>query len=117
MGAALGAALVLPVWAALAVFAGLGLGLALPFLLLGFVPVLRRILPRPGAWMRTFERVLSVPMFLTALALLWVLSRQTGNAGIALGIVAALVLGVRSEERRVGEGWVDRGRSRWRPDE
>src|SRR3546814_11168573 len=111
MGSALVAALVLPVWAALAVFAGLGLGLALPFLLLGFVPVLRRILPRPGAWMRTFERVLSVPRFLTALALLWVLSRQTGNAGIALGLVAALVLGVLlclaggSEGRRGGKEW------------
>ncbi|HVI98771.1 MAG TPA: protein-disulfide reductase DsbD domain-containing protein [Sphingomonas sp.] len=93
MGAALGAALVLPVPAALAVFGGLGLGLALPFLLLGFVPALRRMLPRPGAWMRTFERILSVPMFLTALALLWVLSRQVGKAGIALGIIAALVLG------------------------
>ena len=49
MGAALGAALVLPAAGALAVFAGLGLGLALPFLLLGFVPALRRLLPRPGA--------------------------------------------------------------------
>ena len=49
LGFALGAALVLPTWAALAVFAGLGLGLAMPFLLLGFVPALRRRLPRPGA--------------------------------------------------------------------
>ncbi|MCM8731744.1 protein-disulfide reductase DsbD family protein [Hephaestia sp. GCM10023244] len=93
MGAALGAALVLPTGAALAVFAGLGLGLALPFLLLGFVPALRRILPKPGAWMQTFERVLSVPMALTALALLWVLSRQAGNAGVVLGVIAALLLG------------------------
>jgi thiol:disulfide interchange protein len=93
MGAALGAALVLPWPAALAVFGGLGLGLALPFLLLALVPGLRRMLPKPGAWMRTFERVLSVPMFLTALALLWVLAQQKGTAGIALGVVAALVLG------------------------
>ncbi len=93
MGAALGAALVLPWPAALAVFGGLGLGLALPFLLLGFVPALRRMLPRPGPWMRTFERVLSVPMFLTALALLWVLAQEKGTAGIVLAIVAALVLG------------------------
>ena len=46
MGAALGAALVLPAAGALAVFAGLGLGLALPFLLLGFVPALA---PPPAA--------------------------------------------------------------------
>jgi hypothetical protein len=59
MGAALGAALVLPWPAALAVFAGLGLGIALPFLLLGFVPALRKRLPRPGAWMETLRHILS----------------------------------------------------------
>ena len=53
MGAALGAALILPAAGALAVFAGLGLGLALPFLALGFVPALRRRLPKPGKWMLT----------------------------------------------------------------
>ena len=92
MGAALGAALVLPTLAALAVFAGLGLGLALPFLLIGFIPALRRRLPRPGPWMARFRRLMSVPMFLTAAALAWVLSRQTGAEGLAVGIAAALVL-------------------------
>ena len=93
MGAALGAALVLPGAAALAIFAGLGLGLALPFLLLGFVPALRRRLLRPGAWMERFRRILSVPMFLTALGLAWVLGRQAGVDGMALGLGAALLLG------------------------
>ena len=92
MGAALGAALVLPTAAALLVFAGLGLGLALPFLLLGFVPALRRRLPKPGAWMETMRRVLSVPMFATALALAWVLGRQAGANGMTLGLAGALVL-------------------------
>ena len=94
MGAALGAALVLPAIGALAVFGGLGLGLALPFLLLGFVPALRRRLPKPGAWMETFQRVLSVPMFVTALGLVWVLGRQAGVDGMTLGLVAALALGL-----------------------
>jgi thiol:disulfide interchange protein len=92
MGAALGAALVLPAAGALAVFAGLGLGLALPFLLLGFVPGLRRLLPRPGAWMATFQRLLSLPMFLTALGLAWILGRQTGVDGMAFGLGAALAV-------------------------
>jgi thiol:disulfide interchange protein len=69
MAAALGAALLLPWPAALAIFAGLGLGLALPFLMLGFVPAARRKLPKPGHWMIHLRRVLSVPMFLTSLAL------------------------------------------------
>jgi thiol:disulfide interchange protein len=94
MGAALGAALVLPTAAALAVFAGLGVGLAAPFLLLGFVPAVRRRLPKPGAWMERFQRTLSVPMFLTAIGLAWVLGRQAGADGMALGLLAALALGL-----------------------
>jgi thiol:disulfide interchange protein len=94
MGAALGAALVLPTAVALAVFAGLGFGLALPFLLLGFVPALRRRFPKPGAWMDRFRRLMSVPMFLTALALAWILGRQAGVDGMALGLAAAMLLGL-----------------------
>lgn len=91
MGAALGAALVLPSLAALLVFAGLGIGIALPFLLIGFLPALRRRLPRPGAWMARLRRLLSLPMFATALALAWVLGRQTGVDGLVLALAAALV--------------------------
>ncbi|URW76099.1 thioredoxin family protein [Sphingomonas donggukensis] len=92
MGAAMAATLVLPWWAAMAVFAGLGLGLALPFLAIGFVPALRRMLPKPGAWMATFRHVLALPMFATALALAWVLGRQAGVTGMTLGLGAAIVL-------------------------
>jgi thiol:disulfide interchange protein len=94
LGAALGAALVLPTLAALAVFGGLGLGLALPFLLLGFVPALRRRLPRPGAWTGRLQRILSLPMFATALALAWILGQQAGVDGMTLGLGAALLLGL-----------------------
>lgn len=92
MGAALGAALVLPTAAALAIFGGLGLGLALPFLLLGFVPALRRRMPKPGPWMELFRRILSVPMFLTALGLAWILGRQSGVDGMALGLACTLAV-------------------------
>ncbi|WP_404334063.1 protein-disulfide reductase DsbD family protein [Sphingomonas sp. MMS12-HWE2-04] len=106
MGAALGAALILPWPAALAIFAGLGLGIALPFLLLGFIPALRRRLPRPGAWMATLRRILSVPMFVTALALAWVLGKQAGVDGMALGLGAALLasLGLWWAGRRQARG-------------
>ncbi|HEX6375154.1 MAG TPA: thioredoxin family protein [Allosphingosinicella sp.] len=92
MGAALGAALVLPPVAALAVFAGLGLGLAMPFLLLGYVPALRRRLPQPGPWMVRFRRILALPMALTAFGLAWILERQVGLAGLAVGLAAAAAL-------------------------
>lgn len=91
MAGALGAALILPPAAALAIFAGLGLGLALPFLLLGFVPALRRLLPKPGAWMNRLRHILSVPMFATALGLAWILGRQSGVDGMTLGLAIALL--------------------------
>jgi thiol:disulfide interchange protein len=78
LGAALGATLVLPAWAALPIFGGLGLGLALPFLAIGFVPALRRRLPKPGPWMATFRKWMALPMGLTAIGLSWLLWRQTG---------------------------------------
>ena len=92
MGAALGTALILPAAAALAVFAGLGLGLALPFLLLGYIPALRRKLPKPGPWMARFRHILAIPMALTALGLAWILERQTGLAGLAVALAAAAAL-------------------------
>lgn len=94
MAGALGAALVLPPLAGLLVFAGLGFGLALPFLLIGFVPALRRRLPKPGAWMSRLRAILSVPMFLTALALAWVLGREAGVDGMTIGLLGAVVLGL-----------------------
>jgi DsbC/DsbD-like thiol-disulfide interchange protein/cytochrome c biogenesis protein CcdA len=96
MAAALGAALVLPTLAALAIFAGLGFGLALPFILLAFIPALRKRMPKPGPWMVTFQRWMAVPMMLTAAALAWLLWRQTGGTGLIIGggavIVAAALL-------------------------
>jgi thiol:disulfide interchange protein/DsbC/DsbD-like thiol-disulfide interchange protein len=91
MAAALGAALVLPAWAALAIFAGLGVGLALPFLLIGFIPALRSKLPRPGPWMRRFQMWMALPMALTAVALAWLLWRQTGGLGLGYAIAATIV--------------------------
>ncbi|WP_369405474.1 protein-disulfide reductase DsbD family protein [Novosphingobium lentum] len=92
MAAAIGAALVLPLWAALATFAALGLGIALPFVALGFVPALRRLLPRPGAWMERFRRAMAVPMGLTALALAWLAWRLGGQAFAGLAILSAVAL-------------------------
>ncbi|HBS82092.1 MAG TPA: thiol:disulfide interchange protein [Halomonas campaniensis] len=94
MATALGAALVLPTFAALTVFAGLGLGIALPFLLLGFVPVLRRLLPRPGPWLANFRHIMAIPMFLTALALAWVLGRQLSHNGMIASLALIMLLAI-----------------------
>ena len=92
MGPALAWAFAAPAAAGMLVFLALGLGLALPFLLIGFVPVLARHLPRPGAWMETLKQVLAFPMYLTAIWLLWVLGRQRGVDAVAAVLAGAALL-------------------------
>ena len=112
MAAAMGAALFLPVVPALALFAALGLGIALPFLAIAYIPALRRRMPRPGAWMVTFRRWMALPMGLTALALLWLCWRLGGAffAGVWLAIGAAiavlLVLIGTKQRRGMAAGWL-----------
>jgi len=92
MGASLGLAVTLPAVQALLLFAVLGLGLALPYLLAGFVPALARALPRPGPWMQTLQRLLAFPMFATVAWLVWVLGQQTSidGAGALLALLVCL---------------------------
>ncbi|MDR6841260.1 protein-disulfide reductase DsbD family protein [Pseudoxanthomonas sacheonensis] len=92
MGAALAFAFTASTPVALLVFAFLGLGLALPFLLIGFVPGLARRLPKPGAWMETLKHFLAFPMYLTAVWLLWVLGKQRGVDAIGLALVGLVLL-------------------------
>ena len=92
LGAALGTALLLPIYGSVAVFAALGLGLALPFLAVAFIPALRTRLPQPGAWMMRLQRFLAIPMAATAVGCLWLLYRQSGVIGLVAGLVAVVAL-------------------------
>lgn len=95
MAAAMGAALLLPTGLALLIFAGLGLGLALPFLAIAFIPPLRTRMPRPGPWMVRFRHWMALPMALTSLALLWLIYQLAGFTGLLVGSAAALIILVR----------------------
>ncbi|WP_255416916.1 protein-disulfide reductase DsbD [Pseudoxanthomonas sp. SGNA-20] len=92
MGPALAYAFAAPAAAGMLVFLVLGLGLALPFLLVGFVPALARRLPQPGPWMETVKQLLAYPMYLTAVWLLWILGRQRGVDAVAMVLAGAAVL-------------------------
>ena len=92
MAPAIGWALVQPPVAALAVFAGLGLGLAAPLTAVSFIPALFTRLPRPGAWMEGLRHVLAFPMYATAAWLAWVFVTQTGVAGMPFLFAAAVAL-------------------------
>jgi DsbC/DsbD-like thiol-disulfide interchange protein/cytochrome c biogenesis protein CcdA len=88
LGVALGAALALPLIGSVAVFAALGLGLAIPFLVIAFVPALRDKLPRPGFWMKRLQRFLAIPMGATAVACIWLLEHQAGAGGLIVALIA-----------------------------
>lgn len=94
MGASLGLAVGLPAAQALALFAALGLGMALPYLAASWLPAVARALPKPGAWMDVFKKFMAFPMFGTAVWLLWVLGQQSGidGAGALLALWVALAL-------------------------
>lgn len=92
MAAALGATIVLPPVAALVIFAGLGIGLALPFLLIAFVPGIRSRLPKPGPWLDSFRKAMAIPMFLTSIGLIWLLGRQIGTDALGLSLIFLLLL-------------------------
>lgn len=68
-----------------AIFTALGLGLAAPYAVLAYIPAARRMLPKPGDWMKTLKHVLAFPLLATALWLAWVFTNlTTTNAGFML---------------------------------
>src|SRR5690606_23926072 len=111
MATAMGAALILPIGVAILLFATLGLGIALPFLAVAFIPALRRRLPRPGPWMARFRRWMALPMGLTALALLWLASRLGGDmfalalAALTTALIALLVFVGRRQRSGRSTAW------------
>jgi thiol:disulfide interchange protein/DsbC/DsbD-like thiol-disulfide interchange protein len=89
MGASLGLAIALPAAQALLIFAALGVGMALPFLLIAAYPRvggwLLQVLPKPGRWMQVMRDFLAWPVFATVVWLLWVYAQQAGiNSAFAL---------------------------------
>lgn len=93
LGAALGAVMSQPASAVIAVFLAMGFGMALPFLVLSFMPGLHRLLPRPGPWMETLKQAFAFPMFLTAAWLLSVLADLAGAGAVGWTLAGATALG------------------------
>ncbi len=92
MGTAMGYAVTQPTLISMSVFAALGFGLALPYLVLSYVPALRKVLPRPGAWMDKFKQFLAFPIFASSIWLVWVLSEQSGSYGVLLVLLGMLAI-------------------------
>ncbi len=98
LGAAIGFALVQSAVVAFAVFTALGIGLALPYLLLAFQPTWTKLLPKPGAWMELLKQATAVPIFGTVIWLVWVFAQLAGATALIGLLTAFLLLGI--------AGWV-----------
>lgn len=107
MGTALGFALTQTPIISLLVFAVLGIGMALPFVLLSWIPGLLETLPAPGPWMQSFRQFLAFPLYASAIWLLWVLGRQTSIDQVALVAIGMLLLAF-------GAWLVGGGAKRWK---
>jgi len=94
MAGAIGYALAQPAFVTLAVFMALAIGFALPFLLIAYVPSLLKALPKPGPWMVRFKEILAFPMLAAAIWLVWVVSLQAGANGMAMVLIAMLLVGL-----------------------
>ncbi len=96
MGVALGYALTQSAAQSLAIFGFLGLGMALPYLILSSVPALLRYVPKPGVWMETFKQFMGFLMMATVVWLIWVLNLQTDPNLVALVMVLLVMVGIGS---------------------
>jgi thiol:disulfide interchange protein DsbD len=91
MGVALGYAVSQSAPMALLVFAVLGLGMALPFILLAYWPQMLHRLPAPGPWMERLRQFLAFPLYATGVWLLWVLGQQGGEMAM-VAVLGGLIL-------------------------
>jgi suppressor for copper-sensitivity B len=91
LGTAIGFAFAQDAPQLLAIFITMGIGLALPYLVLMLQPEWVHKLPKAGPWMHTLKKVLSIGLLITATWLLWVLSDLVVFWGIGLLVLLLLV--------------------------
>ena len=92
MGAAMGFALAQGSVITIGVFIALGVGMALPYVLLSWFPAWRRALPKPGVWMERLKQLLAFPLYATVAWLVWVLGAQVDNDAVVRLLVALVFL-------------------------
>jgi thiol:disulfide interchange protein DsbD len=114
MGSAIGFALLQPSLNSFVIFFSLGIGFALPYLILSIKPSLLSFLPKPGAWMETFKQFMAFPMWASALWLLWVLSGQVDKDTVLLVLIGGLIISLslwlleKNTSEKLGIKWLVR---------
>ena len=85
MATAIGFALTQTIGIMYLTFFALAIGFSFPFLAIAYIPWLQQLLPKPGQWMITIKHILAIPLYLTVLWLIWVLSHQVGTLAWIIG--------------------------------
>ena len=94
MGAALGYALAQSAATAFLIFTSLGIGMALPYVMLAWHPRWLKWVPKPGVWMLRLEQFLAFPLYATVIWLAWVLGEQAGLDAVIILMGGLLALGI-----------------------
>jgi suppressor for copper-sensitivity B len=84
-----------------AVFAALGVGLSIPYLLVAAFPALAAKLPRPGAWMNWVRKIMGAALAVTVLWLLYVVANVIGDDGALVLLAFVLIMGAVLGLRRI----------------
>src|SRR6516165_9339169 len=92
LGTASAFAFAQPSWITFLVFMFVGLGMALPYLVLAVKPKWLRFLLRPGVWMVRFRQFMGFLLIGTLLWLVWILGQMKGvDAIVQLGALLLLI--------------------------
>lgn len=89
LGVALAGIFLLPVWQALLVLVVMGVGLALPYVVLAAFPAIVQKLPKPGAWMDDLKKILAWLMGASAVYMAWVYLGQVAPLPGLMGLLSA----------------------------
>jgi thiol:disulfide interchange protein DsbD len=106
MGTALSFSLTQGPMVNLLIFIFIGLGMAFPFVLLCAFPTLLQKLPKPGAWMEDFKKLMGFPLLATVLWLLWVLAGQRDSSAVIMLLGGLLLITFGFWLRKVGKSLV-----------
>lgn len=82
LGPAVGFAVTQPPIIVLGIFAAVGFGLALPYLVITINPKWLKFIPKPGVWMEKFKEAMGFALMIVVIWLLGVIGSQTGAAGV-----------------------------------
>ena len=82
-----------------AIFAIMGIGMSLPYILITIFPRAIKFLPKPGPWMITFKKILAIAIMATSLWLIYIISTQLGyRAAVIIFLLLLLIKFVLQEK-------------------